>query len=55
MKKLNTMIVTLSAAGMLAAGGLKAQTVTDVPFDFTVQNTVLPAGHYSMSYRTRSR
>ena len=56
MKTLKTLLktMTLSAGAfvLLGASGLFAQTkaAVDVPFEFTVQNTALPAGHYTMEH-----
>ena len=51
MKTLKTMILSAGAIALLGASGLFAQTkaVADIPFAFTVQNTTLPAGEYTMS------
>ncbi len=51
MKTLNTMILSVGAVALLGASGLCAQTraTADIPFAFTVQNTTLPAGEYTMS------
>lgn len=51
MKTLKTMILSVGAVAILGASGLYAQTkaTADIPFDFTVQKTTLPAGHYAMS------
>jgi len=45
------MILTVGAVALLGASGLSAQTraTAYVPFEFTVQNTTLPAGEYTMS------
>jgi len=49
MKKLIPAAI-LAAAGLLTAGSARAQMTHEVrayiPFDFSVGNTVLPAGHY---------
>ena len=51
MKTLKNIILTVSAVALLGASGLSAQTkaTANIPFAFTVQNTTLPAGHYTMS------
>ncbi|HLY16933.1 MAG TPA: hypothetical protein VKR61_06895 [Bryobacteraceae bacterium] len=51
MKTLKTMILGVGAVALLGASGLSAQTraIADIPFEFTVQNTTLPAGEYTMS------
>ena len=51
MKTLNTMILSVGAVALLGASGLRAQTTAtaNIPFAFTVQNTTLPAGEYTMS------
>jgi len=56
MKTLKTMILSVGAVALLGAGGLSAQTkaVADIPFAFTVQNTTLPAGQYTMSATSTS-
>jgi len=49
MKTLKTAILSLGAAALLGASGLYAQTAkADIPFEFSVQNTTLPAGEYTM-------
>ncbi len=49
MKTLNTIMLALGVAA-LCATGLQAQTaVANIPFEFTVQNTTLPAGAYSLA------
>ena len=55
MKTLQTMILTAGVA-LLGAGGLFAQAkaTADIPFEFTVQNTTLPAGSYTMSLASAS-
>ena len=57
MKTLKTMILSLGAVALWGASGLYAQSkaTADIPFDFTVQNTTLPAGHYTMSATSTSR
>jgi hypothetical protein len=49
-------ILSLGAVALCGASGLYAQAraTADIPFDFTVQNTTLPAGHYTMSATTTS-
>ena len=51
MKTLKTVILSVGAVAVLGASGLYAQTKTTatIPFEFTVQNTTLPAGEYTMS------
>ncbi len=51
MKTLKTMILSLGAVVLLGASGLHAQTeaTATIPFEFSVQNTTLPAGEYTMS------
>jgi hypothetical protein len=51
MKTLKTMILSVGAVALLGASGLYAQTkaTATIPFEFTVQNTTLPAGDYTMS------
>jgi hypothetical protein len=51
MKTLKTVFLSAAAVALWAANGLSAQTraTADIPFDFTVQNTTLPAGEYTMS------
>jgi hypothetical protein len=51
MTKLTTIFLSASALVLLGASGLSAQTraTADIPFEFTVQNTTLPAGSYTMS------
>jgi len=50
MKKLLTMIATLTLLAIVGAGTARAQVVdiivADVPFDFTVGTHTLPAGRY---------
>ncbi len=52
MKKLMTMIATLSLLAMVGAGTARAQVidaiVADIPFDFTVGTQTLPAGRYTV-------
>ena len=51
MKTLKSMILSIGAVALLGASGLFAQTraTADIPFEFTAQNTTLPAGTYTMS------
>ena len=51
MKTLKTIILSAGAVALLGASGLYAQTTAtaDIPFEFTAQNTTLPAGEYTMS------
>ena len=51
MKTLKTMILSVGAVALLGASGLYAQTraTAAIPFAFTVQNTTLPAGDYTVS------
>jgi hypothetical protein len=57
MKTLKTIILSVGAAVLLGATGLYAQTQAsaDIPFAFSVQNTTLPAGEYTMSKTSTSR
>jgi hypothetical protein len=57
MKTLKTMILSVGAVALLGASGLSAQTraSADIPFEFTVQNTTLPAGTYTMSVASLTR
>ncbi len=57
MTTLKSMILSVGAVALLGASGLSAQTraTADIPFEFTAQNTTLPAGTYSMSTPTTSR
>jgi hypothetical protein len=50
MKTLKTIILSVGAVALLGASGLYAQTkaTADIPFEFTVQSTTLPAGQYTM-------
>src|ERR1051325_423056 len=52
MKKLLTMIATLSLLAIVGARTARAQVVdgikVDIPFEFTVRNTTLPAGSYTV-------
>ena len=51
MKTLKTIILGVGAVALLGASGLYAQTkaTATIPFEFTVQNTTLPAGDYTIS------
>jgi hypothetical protein len=51
------MILSVGAVALLGASGLSAQTkaTADIPFEFTVQNTTLPAGQYTMSAASPTR
>ncbi|MGO4881865.1 MAG: hypothetical protein ACLP59_13710 [Bryobacteraceae bacterium] len=51
MKTLKTVMLSVGAVALLGASGLYAQTraTADIPFEFTVANTTLPAGEYTMS------
>ena len=51
MKTLKTLLLSVGAVALLGASGLYAQTkaTATIPFQFTVQNTTLPAGEYTMS------
>ena len=50
MKTLKTIILSAGAVAVLGASGLYAQSraTADIPFDFTVQNTTLPARTYTL-------
>jgi hypothetical protein len=56
MKTLKTMILSVAAVALLGASGLYAQAraTADIPFAFTVGNTTLPAGTYTMSATSTS-
>ena len=56
MKTLKTMILSVSAVALLGASGIYAQTkaTANIPFEFTAQNTTLPAGEYTMSAASTS-
>jgi hypothetical protein len=56
MKTLKTIILSFGAVALLGASGLSAQTkaTATIPFEFTVQNTTLPAGDYTMSATSAS-
>jgi hypothetical protein len=51
MTTLKTIIMSVGAVALSGASGLYAQTkaTASIPFEFTVQNTTLPAGDYTMS------
>ena len=51
MTTLKNIMLSVGAVALLGASGLSAQTkaTASIPFDFTVQNTTLPAGSYTMS------
>ena len=55
MKTLNTILMT--AVVLSGAAALSAQTkaTANVPFEFTVQNTTLPAGEYTISKNSTGR
>ncbi len=57
MTTLKSMILSVGAVALLGASGLSAQTkaTADIPFEFTVQNTTLPAGQYTMSAASPTR
>jgi len=57
MTTLKTMILSVGAVALLGASGLSAQTEANanIPFEFTVQNTTMPAGHYTMSASPTTR
>ena len=56
MKTLKTMILSVGAVARWELSGLYAQTkaTADIPFEFTVQNTTLPAGSYTVSAASAS-
>jgi len=56
MKTIKTIILSVGAVALLGASGLYAQTkaTAEIPFEFTVQNTTLPAGEYTMSATSAS-
>ena len=56
MKTLKTIILSAGAVALLGASGLHAQTeaTATIPFEFSVQNTTLPAGDYTMSAASKS-
>ncbi|HVN04745.1 MAG TPA: hypothetical protein VMT86_10030 [Bryobacteraceae bacterium] len=51
MKTLNTITLTAAALALLGGSGLYAQTqaLAQIPFEFSVQDTTMPAGKYIMS------
>jgi hypothetical protein len=51
MTTLKTIMLSVGAVALLGASGLSAQTkaTATIPFQFTVQNTTLPAGDYTLS------
>jgi hypothetical protein len=57
MKTLKTIILIVGAVALWGASGLHAQTKTsaNIPFNFSAQNTTLPAGEYTMSKTSTSR
>ena len=54
MKTLKNIVLTAGAVAMLGASALSAQTkaTAGIPFAFTVQDTTMPAGEYTMSARS---
>jgi len=56
MKTLKTIILTVGAVALAGASTLSAQTkaTAAIPFEFTVQNTTLPAGEYNISNRSET-
>ena len=56
MTTLKTIILSAGAVALLGASGLYAQTeaTATIPFEFSVQNTTLPAGDYTMSAASKS-
>ena len=56
MKTLKTIMLSVGAVALLGASGLSAQTkaTATIPFEFTVQNTTLPAGEYNISNRSET-
>jgi len=56
MKTLKTIMLSVGAVALLGASGLSAQTkaTATIPFEFTVQNTTLPAGDYTLSATSAS-
>jgi len=57
MKTLKTIILSVGAVALLGASGLYAQTkaTATIPFEFTAQDTTLPAGDYTMSATSATR
>ena len=51
MRMFKTIMLSVGALALLGAGGLSAQNraTATIPFQFTVQNTTLPAGEYTLS------
>jgi hypothetical protein len=51
MTTLKNIMLSVGAVALLGASGLSAQTraTAAIPFEFTVQNTTLPAGNYTIS------
>jgi len=51
MKTLKNIMLSVGAVALLGASGLSAQTkaAAAVPFEFSVQNTTLPAGNYTIT------
>jgi len=51
MKTIKTIMLSVGAVALWGASGLSAQTkaTATIPFEFTVQNTTLPAGEYTLS------
>ena len=56
MKTLKTTILSVGALALLGASGIYAQTkaTAEIPFEFTVQHTTLPAGEYTLSAPSKS-
>jgi hypothetical protein len=56
MKTLKTIMLSVGALALLGASGLSAQTkaTATIPFQFTVHNTTLPAGEYTLSATSAS-
>jgi hypothetical protein len=55
MKTLKTIILSVGAVALWGTSGLNAQTATaEIPFEFSVQNTTLPAGEYTMAATSTS-
>ena len=50
MTTLKNIMLSVGAVALLGASGLSAQTkaAATIPFEFTAQNTTLPAGNYTM-------
>ncbi len=50
MKTLKNIMLSVGAVALLGASGLSAQTkaAASIPFEFSVQNTTLPAGNYTL-------